>query len=204
MRWPKGVVPYKVAGSFATKDWAVVQRAIDQYTLMTCIRFVKQTKEPYYVTFWNNATGCHSHVGFYADNNYHQINLQTPGCTTYSGTPVHEMMHTLGAFHEFTRTDRDNYITINRQALLPEYQTDAFYNANFGITPAQYVSNYNTSYNYGSVMHYSRYAGAASALTPVMSPKKMWCTDFGNNNGLTDTDIQLINAMYCNNPSVMF
>ncbi|XP_029714515.2 astacin-like [Aedes albopictus] len=188
---------YRPQHEVATSDLQTIQSAIDQYTLLTCIRFVPRTNETYYVSIWNNQTGCHSYVGFNADNSYHQVNLQSPGCTTFIGTPVHELMHSLGAFHEFTRADRDSYITINRSALQPQYQTDDFYNSNFQITPPQYVSTYSTPYNYNSVMHYSRYAGAANPATPVMSPKKLWFTDFGNNFGLTSTDVQLIRAMYC-------
>ncbi|XP_058455591.1 astacin-like [Malaya genurostris] len=196
-RWPKGIVPYKIVGNFTIQQRALIMSAMNQYHTKTCVRFVPFTNQQYYVSIGNSDTGCYSYVGYHADNNYHQINLQTPYCTEYVGTPVHEMLHALGAFHEFTRPDRDDWLNINRSALLPEYQTDEFFNTNFGILSAANVEMYNIKYNYGSVMHYSKWAGAASLDYPVMMNKKAWFGDFGSNAGLKQSDIEMVLDMYC-------
>jgi hypothetical protein len=77
------------------------------------------------------------------------------------------MMHAIGFHHEHVRPDRDEWITVNRKAIVGKYQTDAFFNANFG----KYVKGltYDIEYDYGSVMHYSKWGFAASFLTPVIS-----------------------------------
>lgn len=171
--------------------------AMNQFHLKTCVRFVAYSNQPYFISISNNDTGCYSYVGFHADNNYHKVNLQSPYCTDRVGTPVHELLHALGAFHEFNRPDRDAWISINRSALRPEYQTDEFFNVNFALLPSDQVLTYNIGYDYGSVMHYSRFAGAASPTSPVMINKKPWFGDFGSDIGLKLSDVSMINAMYC-------
>ncbi|XP_055643679.1 hatching enzyme 1.2-like [Toxorhynchites rutilus septentrionalis] len=196
-RWPEATVPYKIVGNFSLFEKMTLKSAMDQYHSKTCVRFVEYTNQPYFITISNGDTGCYSYVGFHANNLYHQVNLQTPYCMYRVGTPVHELLHALGAFHEFSRPDRDDWISINRSALLPEYQTDQFFENNFVVLPSDQVLTYNIAYDYGSVMHYSRYAGAASPNSPVMINKKPWFGDFGSETGLKQSDITMVNAMYC-------
>lgn len=40
------------------------------------------------------------------------------GCE-YRGTIAHEIMHLLGFYHEQTRTDRDQYIDVNKDNIIP-------------------------------------------------------------------------------------
>lgn len=62
-------------------------------------------------------------------------------------TPVHEMMHATGVYHQHTRQDRDNYVTINYNNINSDYSS------NFDI-PESGVTTYDTIYSYKSVMHY--------------------------------------------------
>ncbi|XP_055609012.1 zinc metalloproteinase nas-14-like [Uranotaenia lowii] len=195
--WPGGRVPYEILGSFTSSQLRNINSAIAMYSRNTCVRFVQRTSsDQLWIKIVNNNTGCYSYVGRQTNNQYNLINLQTPGCTNTVGTPVHEMMHAIGFFHEQTRPDRDDWITINRSALRQEYQTDQFYNANFAILDANEVDTYNIPYNYGSVMHYSKFAGAASSEYPILNNKKPWNGDFGNNNGFSQNDINQVNLRY--------
>ncbi|XP_055604493.1 zinc metalloproteinase nas-13-like [Uranotaenia lowii] len=106
------------------------------------------------------------------------------------------MMHALGFYHEFTRPDRDDWVSINRSALHPQYQNDGFFRANFGKFEANDVDTYGIPYNYGSVMHYSKFAGARSNQSPVMNNRQMWNGDFGNESGFSQSDIDAVNIRY--------
>ncbi|XP_058456732.1 hatching enzyme 1.2-like [Malaya genurostris] len=195
--WPNGTVPYVIVGNFSESEKTTIRNAMDMYKQYTCVRFVPRTaNDNLFVTIGNNDTGCYSYIGRQSNNQYNYINLQTPQCLMAVGTPVHEMMHALGFYHEFVRPDRDQYITINRSALLPELQSDEIYNNNFAKLQPEDGQTYNIPYNYGSVMHYSRYAGAQSRKYPVLINKQPWVGDFGNENGFAATDVMEVNYRY--------
>ncbi|KFB39558.1 AGAP008510-PA-like protein [Anopheles sinensis] len=220
--WPNAVVPYQfVPGNFseysmyalpsqvesdtgnvllpAPREMLMIERSMQVFHAKTCVRFVPNPTAPYYVTIINRPSGCYSSLGRKLDNSRNMMNLQTPACLT-RGTPIHEMMHILGFLHEMSRPDRDDYIRINRDALKPEFQTDQFFNANFGKR-VRNVETYNISYDYGSIMHYSRYAGAQNPKYPVMENLQPYDqADFGNTT-LNPSDIAAINYRYCRSQS---
>ena len=51
---------------------------------------------------------CWSYVGMTGGSQDISI---APGCTSLS--PIHEIFHALGCFHEQSRPDRDNFVTVN-------------------------------------------------------------------------------------------
>nr|XP_029717279.1 zinc metalloproteinase nas-14-like [Aedes albopictus] len=202
IRWPQAVVPYQIIGTFSTAELAKIQWTIKHFAENTCVRFVPRTTEEFYIRINNSATGCWSYVGSHLDNKYNLVNLQNPACME-TGTVAHEFMHALGFYHEFTRPDRDDWVSIDQGALAPEYQTASFMNANFGKKSADQVELYGIPYAYGSVMHYSKWGGAVSYNRPVMNNLKPWPhKDFGNDTGLSLPDIKKINYMYCNSSTI--
>ncbi|XP_001863499.2 astacin [Culex quinquefasciatus] len=196
IRWPNAVVPYVISSTFSAANVSIIKSAMDQYAQTTCVRFVPRTSEAEYITIGNGASGCWSYVGRSLDNQYNQVNLQIPSCIT-TGTVTHELMHALGFYHEFSRPDRDDYVSIDMGALAPKYQTTEFFEANFEKLTPQQAELYGIPYNYGSVMHYSKWGGAVSYSRPVMKNLKPWVGDFGNKIGLATTDVQAVNSMYC-------
>ncbi|XP_053680121.1 astacin-like [Anopheles nili] len=197
-RWPNAVVPYVVTGSFTSDQISVIQSAMGNIAASTCVRFVPRTSEELYISITNGASGCWSYVGRSTLNSENQVNLQNPECVKI-GTVVHELMHSIGFHHEFTRPDRDDWVSVDRMAFEAKYQTDeSFFKSNYGKMDPKAVELYGRGYDYGSVMHYSKYAAAADESRPVMNNLKPWTGDFGNKNGLSPADVIDINYMYCN------
>lgn len=73
--------------------------------------------------------------------------LRTPSCMI-SNLIIHELMHILGLEHMHDATDRDNFIDINFNNILP---INYIY---FDKVSATNHSYFGTSYDPGSIMHY--------------------------------------------------
>ena len=60
---------------------------------------------------------------------------------------AHEIAHALSLYHEHSRPDRDDYVTIFKQNIVP-----GSYDANFELEADTLTLG--VPYDYGSVMHY--------------------------------------------------
>ena len=64
------------------------------------------------------------------------------------GVPIHEIGHALGLYHEQSRPDRDQYVSVIKENIDP---SQIF---NFVEKSVTDVATNGVSYDYGSVMHY--------------------------------------------------
>jgi hypothetical protein len=103
-KWPGGVVPYTIEAGMPNQ--ARVTAAIDNWSAK--FTFVARTNQADYITFRDGGGGCNSWVG--RQGGRQDVNLGA-GCTT--GNAIHETGHALGLYHEMSRSNRDNDITIN-------------------------------------------------------------------------------------------
>jgi hypothetical protein len=62
---------------------------------------------------------------------------------------THELGHALGLFHEQSRPDRDDYVTVLTNNINPAAIP------NFDKSSSDDVQTYGIPYDYGSVMHYA-------------------------------------------------
>jgi hypothetical protein len=113
------------------------------------IQFVPYTTQPDYVNFNfdpNNLSGqCESYVGRIGGEQ------EVGGSVKCDlGTLLHEMGHVVGLYHEMSRPDRDNYITINTGNVIKGSE------ANFAILGDNFQDL--TLFDYASVMEYIPYA----------------------------------------------
>ena len=75
---------------------------------------------------------------------------------------IHELLHALGYHHTHTRSDRDNYITINTSNIRPQY---LFNFDKFAINDSS-VANFGP-YDFKSIMHYTKFTSSSSFVYDI-------------------------------------
>ncbi|XP_046819695.1 zinc metalloproteinase nas-4-like [Vespa crabro] len=204
-RWPNGIIPYMISPYFDERQRKLIHDAMEEYRKYTCIKFKPYIgEESDYIRITAGTTGCWSSVGKIGGRQ--DVNLQVPGCVTKIGTVIHELMHAVGFFHEQSRYERDEYVTIKWNNIMNGHESN-FEKASREITDA-----FGVGYDYGSVMHYSAYAFSKNG-EPTIVPKEpggllgligeifqgKTKVELGQREGLSKRDIQKIRKMYhCN------
>lgn len=139
-----------------------MKAAFNQFHEKTCIRFVPRTTETDYIEIGDRHTGCWSQVGRIRGKQL--LNLQSKGCLYDVGTPVHELMHALGFYHQHSHSNRDSYVTVNYANIQPKF-IFAFEKLN-----STTFSDFGYRYDFSSVMHYRKTAFSKNGL-PTLIPK---------------------------------
>ncbi|KAJ0061259.1 hypothetical protein NL108_013934, partial [Boleophthalmus pectinirostris] len=185
--WPKSSngkveIPYVLSDKYDSTELSEILRALKDFEMKTCIRFVPRQKETAYLNF-EPRYGCASLLGRIGDKQL--VTLQRFGCVQL-GIIQHEVMHALGFHHEHNRSDRDQYVRINWDNIMSSFS----YNFEKADT-----DNLATPYDYSSIMHYSKDAFGknwADTITPIPNPN----VQIGQRDRLSDLDVLRINHLY--------
>ncbi|KAH7982333.1 hypothetical protein HPB52_004096 [Rhipicephalus sanguineus] len=129
---------------------------------------------------------CYSAIG-------RNVGVQTlslgDGCFFF-GTVTHEMMHAIGFYHEHSRPDRDDYIDIYPENVMPG-QLLSFTKVN----PSEI--RLLTPFDYDSVMLYGSHAFSREpGLTTMLAKDGRWLMNVHEKPGLSESDVTRINTLY--------
>lgn len=124
-KWPNGTVPYAISPLYDIDDQVTILQAIRTLNFMTCVKFVQWNgKDKDFLLIWpiKYPKGCWSYVGKTGGTQI--VSLQPPdhqsvNCLGNEGRAIHELMHALGLFHEQSRADRDRFVKINWDNIIP-------------------------------------------------------------------------------------
>ncbi|WET51793.1 M12 family metallopeptidase [Chryseobacterium indologenes] len=182
-RWPNRTIYYTIASNMGSINVNKINTAVNEYNTKTNTRWVQRTNQSNYVEFIfgsSNGSDGWAHIGY-------QGGKQTVSLDQYIsvGSVIHEMGHTVGLYHEHSRQDRDQYVSIQWGNI----QDGQSYNFN------KYTSGTDIGpFNINSVMMYWPTSYSKNGLPTI---RRADGTNFTyNRTGFTTGDINTINAMY--------
>ncbi|CAH3019601.1 unnamed protein product [Porites evermanni] len=188
-RWPNAVIPYVFDCSVANMESAVAAtlQAMRMWESKTCIRFVERTTEKAYLELFRGQ-GCWGHVGHHG----YKTQISIGDNCDFQHVMEHELGHTVGFWHEQSRPDRDNYISVIWENVL-DGLASAFEKRKWNTE----VVDFGVPYDFASIMHYPFTAFSKNGKPTIrnivdMQGKTPYIV-------LSDGDARQTNAMYkCN------
>ncbi|MCU0822059.1 MAG: M12 family metallopeptidase [Spirochaetes bacterium] len=181
--WEDGIIPYYLSGEFTQADLDNLTKAMDTWESVCGVRFISVTpRANAYEIIHNTQHGWYSTIG----ENNSQCYMSFNASDNEINSIIHELGHCLGLFHEHQRPDRDNYIEINWDKIVPGREF------NFYKMDNPLVDEGLFEYDYSSIMHYPQVSFSLDG-SPTIVPKN------GHgiiNNGLSETDIQKARLIY--------
>ncbi|NXV10837.1 MEP1B protein, partial [Cepphus grylle] len=192
-RWPHAI-PYVLEDSLEMNAKGLILKAFEQYRLKTCIDFKPWEGEKNYISVFKGS-GCWSSVG----NRQEGLQQLSIGANCDKiGTIQHEFMHALGFWHEQSRSDRDDYVSIMWDRI------QAGKDHNFNKYDDKTSDSLNVPYDYTSVMHYSQNAFRNGTEPTIVTNIPDFMDVIGQRMDFSDYDLQKLNRLYNCSSSLSF
>ncbi|XP_072448963.1 low choriolytic enzyme-like [Chiloscyllium punctatum] len=186
--WPSSqdgnvYVPYVIDKIYTEDQTKLIWKSLNEISSLTCVKFYyRRQNEPGYISV-QSESGCYSYVGYKPTKR--KLSLKVPGCVQF-GLVAHEFLHAIGFQHEHSRSDRDKHIKIMWENVPKKREH------NFNLLK---TNNLGVVYDYGSIMHYGRYAFSKNkrpTMVPIPNPN----VEIGQSRGLSTKDVIKINKLY--------
>lgn len=167
-RWSGGIIPFVINANVSASGRTNILSAIAHWEQKTPINFVPRTTQGDFVEFVRGTSpgACSSFGG--RQGGRQEIRL-TPSGDCSRGALIHEIGHAVGFYHEQSREDRDNHVTI----MWANIASGREHNFNKHVSGATDVG----TYDFGSIMHYGAFdfckrtsTGACVGPTIVTKP----------------------------------
>ncbi|XP_063890657.1 seminal metalloprotease 1 [Helicoverpa armigera] len=165
-KWPRNTVVYEINNEFTQAQVQAIRASMAEIEEHTCIRFRRKTRFDRNYVLVTGRPGCYATLGYWEDMGMHTMNIgkANPGEGCFiNAIIIHEWLHIIGFEHLHSTHDRDNYVHILWENMVP----DGHYN--FEKFDTDTVDNMDVPYEYASTMHYDRYGSTANGK-PTMLP----------------------------------
>jgi Astacin (Peptidase family M12A) len=181
--WPGGEVWYEFDSNVTTTNRSTFRSAMDQWEAVSSVRFHHCSN--------NNCSDDYVHVQSSSGNNSAvglQGGEQVINITSWNSVfrQAHELGHALGMWHEQSRDDRDDYVTINWDNIESGKENNFEIQNDYRYGP----------YDFDSVMHYPRdaFSTNGSDTITVKPTYAQWQNRIGQRDHLSDLDQMTMSA----------
>ncbi|XP_077382244.1 meprin A subunit beta-like [Festucalex cinctus] len=178
-------VPYVLDDSLDLNAKGVTLRAQEQFRLKSCIDFKVRDDELYFISV-KKLDGCFSYIGRVMMPEGQDLSIGQ-FCDRIA-TVEHEFLHALGFYHEQSREDRDNYVTIIFENILADNEHN-FLKANGSITQG-------VPYDYMSVMHYGKNFFSNGNGSTIITKDPAFQDVIGQRLEMSQRDVLELNLLY--------
>ncbi|XP_047454956.1 meprin A subunit beta-like isoform X1 [Mugil cephalus] len=187
-------VPYVLEKDLEMNAKGVILRAFDQFRLKSCIDFKPRDSEEYYISV-QKLSGCFSYIGrVFASGQVLSIGRFCDSLATVE----HEFLHALGFYHEQSRYDRDDYVTIALENIIKGREH------NFHIVSSEDSTTQGVLYDYLSVMHYGKNYFSNGNGSTVITKDPKFQDVIGQRLEMSPRDVMELNLLYKCNSSIAF
>lgn len=176
--WSGGRIPYEIDSSLSQQVQDRIDEAINSWNESTIVRLVRRQSgdSSHFVRFTGPdadtaSGGGSSQIGFKDNIFSDEPQLIRLGAGASVATVRHEIGHTVGLFHEQSRTDRDDHIRINKDNIQLDKRDNFYKYTTTGEPGFDYKA-----YDFESRMHYSSFAFAIDPSIPTIIRKKENCS----------------------------
>merc|ERR1711892_636442 len=200
----KWLIPYYFDDEPGTAVRAAATTAMADIEAKTCLRF-QFLVNPAASTYVNNkklrivtsTNLCSSFVGAsYVNQDLFLSATTANDCGVNSAAVEHELLHSIGMFHENQRADAETHLTFT-MANVDLTMSQADINADYGIIPAENHLTFNSNYDFASIMQLpsaKNGENGANAFVKTSDSLPIVVADIATT--LTDEDAWQINSLY--------
>uniref|UniRef100_A0A3P8SCF0 Metalloendopeptidase n=1 Tax=Amphiprion percula TaxID=161767 RepID=A0A3P8SCF0_AMPPE len=160
--------------------------AFEHFHLKSCIDFKPRQTEKCYLSVRKNP-GCYSYVSRIIKSG--QVVSIGEQCD-HLGIVEHEFLHVLGLYHEQSRYDRDDYITIMWKNIKDGTVTS------FKKSTPTSSTTFNAPYDYLSLMHYGKNFFSKNMENTIVTKLPQYQDKIGQRMEMSPTDIYKLNHLY--------
>lgn len=184
--WPGGIIPYEIDATVTPKKREYILWAVAKVNNSALTVRPRLPHEKDYIQFTESggSYGCSAYLGRVGGAQA----VRVRSCAR--GSVIHEVLHAAGFYHEQSRNDRDNYVTI--------MWDEMFSSSRSAFEKSSGRSRDIGPYDYGSVMHYSAKAFSRTGRPTIVT--KVPGARIGQRKDLSPLDRAAIATLYSGAP----